>query len=370
MENTQKQPIRNAEIFIASSGYNPKLGYMLHNTIDTRFSDSMGRFDLDHVPEERDIIIIVKAKSYADGYLSLKPEQIDSSTFQTIVLSNMTLLKIQIVSSQDKKPVENFRIKAFFDEHFKNEHFHTAGQPRKNRFPNGTFELETQSKGNFWIQAISEEGLAGELDNIMVNPGEVKNGIVIELIPCGTITGYVYSDKDQKPITEATLNLEYEKYYICTDVSLFDQTVKTDHKGKFTFPKVAPGNYELTVCHKDFSLQMNKITIKSGEKISNMSFHLNAGGILKGKVVDKITNQALSNVEVVVSDGKGISEWNRKKEITDEKGQFVFQCLMFDKHYITAEKEGYERSETQTIEISPDNREVSIIIPLKKKTSE
>jgi len=101
-----------------------------------------------------------------------------------------------------------------------------------------------------------------------------------------------------------------------------------------------------------------------------MSFHLNAGGILKGKVVDKEANQALSNVEVVVSDGKGISEWNRKKEITDEKGQFVFQYLMFDKHYITAEKEGYERSETQTIELSPDNREVSIIIPLKKKTSE
>ena len=115
---------------------------------------------------------------------------------------------------------------------------------------------------------------------------------------CQSITGEVRSAEDSTAIAGATV--------IITEISDHVQVVKlrtlTDAEGKFSFGRLKPGNYELSVSMIGYSIYSDKLSLSSPSRIRLMIF-LNEAPIESQQVVVTASKykQLVSEVPVSVS---------------------------------------------------------------------
>jgi protocatechuate 3,4-dioxygenase beta subunit len=156
--------------------------------------------------------------------------------------------------------------------------------------------------------------------------GEV---LEIELEPLGSLAGVVV-DVDGTPLGTFSVQPHQVGEAGPNRVRLSSQTFSTDD-GRFTFPGVPGGLYEVAVSAEGFSsVSLREVSVTNGELTDLGRIALQDGGIVDGVVVDGATGQPVSGARVRVTNGPSAFLQRggaQSKLITDSLGAFTFRGL-------------------------------------------
>lgn len=107
-----------------------------------------------------------------------------------------------------------------------------------------------------------------------------------------TISGIVSSDGGE-PVADATITISGDKYKLLTKA--------TDAEGKYSFPEVSPGEYEINVTKADYVSAKETVTVVCGENLEkNITMTYEPRVNVSGKVVDE-AGTAISGASVEIS---------------------------------------------------------------------
>src|SRR5258705_5090787 len=116
-------------------------------------------------------------------------------------------------------------------------------------------------------------------------------GVVLAQTTSGSITGNVV-DVQRSAIANATVTI--------TDVNKgFTQTATTDEQGRFVFPQVPPGTFDIVIQVTGFKKQERKVTLVSNDKLSLGNLMLEVGAVRE--TVQRIAEATLLQSETGAS---------------------------------------------------------------------
>ncbi|HXQ37482.1 MAG TPA: carboxypeptidase-like regulatory domain-containing protein, partial [Anaerolineales bacterium] len=96
-------------------------------------------------------------------------------------------------------------------------------------------------------------------------------GVVLAQTTSGSITGNVV-DAQRSAIANAIVTI--------TDVNKgFTQTAKTDEEGRFVFPQVPPGTFDIVIEVTGFKKQERKVALVSNDKLALGNMMLEVGAV-------------------------------------------------------------------------------------------
>ena len=214
----------------------------------------------------------------------------------------------------------------------------------------GRFNLpEVTPYGNQNTVRVEADGFERYVSSpFTIQPGEAKRGLLIQLVKGvgGTVLGRV-TDEDGAPVAEARVFLESTAHpergvgYGCW----------ADEEGRFFFPHVSAGRYDLTACTRStYQREATHLTSaqKPGVQVTanaqvEVEVTLTRGTFLAGQVVD---SQGAPLADVVLEAQVRRYYTEQRHAMTDERGAFRIEGLppKTTLHYLIAKKPGYARS--------------------------
>ncbi|QSQ18942.1 carboxypeptidase regulatory-like domain-containing protein [Pyxidicoccus parkwayensis] len=146
--------------------------------------------------------------------------------------------------------------------------------------------------------------------------------------PTGSVSGYVVRANSTEPIAGATVSVAESP----------DVAVLTNSEGYFVIPGLPAGGYTLTASRAGFTsasvavgIQANQVTL-AGRLVLDVAAQT---GLVRGKVVDSTTSQALASVQVSL---EGTAQ---RSVLTNGAGDFDFGALAPGAYAIRFQKTGY-----------------------------
>ncbi len=159
------------------------------------------------------------------------------------------------------------------------------------------------------------------------------------------VEGRVLNSVTGEPLRKAEVRLGGE--YMAT----------TDGAGHFAIDQVAPGSYNLTAQHQNFSIQSygatrpglpgKKISLSAGQQQSNLELKLTPFGVISGKVIDE-DGDPVTGVSITVMKW-GFMQGGRRLlpsgggSSTNDRGEFRIYNLPAGRYFVAARPVGADR---------------------------
>ncbi len=194
--------------------------------------------------------------------------------------------------------------------------------------PDGTFRLSGMAPGTWQLRFRAEGYQQGRASNIVIQEGEVTEGIEVELGAGSSVSGIVVSADDGSPVSEAAVTVSRGKQ---DGFSLLLQgflegapVTRTRADGTFTLEGLEKGGKYVHVMAEGYAMASVEIeTVEDGEARAGVEVEISAGGSVTGKVTDR-HGVALAQ-RMVVAFSPGSTDFHQSG--TDESGIYLIENL-------------------------------------------
>ncbi|MCX7703555.1 MAG: carboxypeptidase-like regulatory domain-containing protein [Planctomycetota bacterium] len=184
----------------------------------------------------------------------------------------------------------------------------------------GGFELAYLPEGNYTIVASKRGYADGSADNIHIEQGETKDGLVISLVRGGVVEGRVLDDIG-KPLSDASVVL----FPVEPLPGVKTKQAKTDKDGLFRLEDVFPTLHRVSASHPDCIPQEAETVSVSVSQTAGVDIVLKRGGTIVGIVTDETAAPVKgANVYIMRSSG---DLFLGQAIATDENGRFAIRGL-------------------------------------------
>ncbi|MCP4151949.1 MAG: carboxypeptidase regulatory-like domain-containing protein, partial [bacterium] len=226
----------------------------------------------------------------------------------------------------------------------------------------GKFEIKMVPAGIYSIAEVvvnmtcpSEYYLHEMQETIMVSPGRNITGLTVYLKEGAEISGYVYGPDGTTPVKDVTISIDPWRYGK-------QETVKTDHRGKYVFKGRTGGPKYLYASAQGMALESKPLDLTPGEKYENVNFVLGKGNIsVKGKVVSPINNQAIEDSLVFFTYTKEDRYYSAGWAKTDQNGYYSLIGLKHPGSFELAPvHEKYEK-EDSTVTLNKGENTIDVV---------
>lgn len=305
-------------------------------------TDAEGRFEAGPFAGKAPFRVDAMKLGFQDGRADWNPEKAKDEL--TITLHRGSTVSGVVMDEAKSEPVTTFTITTA--DRVDTEEAAPGG---RNPFsggvlfedPAGRFELGSVEPGKARLVFSAPGYLDRVVDDVVVVEGEAKKGMIVTMTPGGTIRGLVV-DQDEKPVPGARVaafpagareldntpaaalrdqrrndrgrrpRMPMEQMvgdmppgftnYFASLGLLGDKAVTTDSKGLFELTGVKPGEVKVLAFHRDYaSGSATGLVLPENAPLEGVKVVMNAGGGIRGKVVDRFGRPVPSSIVVALS---------------------------------------------------------------------
>lgn len=232
-----------------------------------------------------------------------------------------------VVLGADGEPVSRFEIRALFHRRKIDEPFPSL-PARRVTDPDGAFAFEGLEPGYYTFEAWSKGHALTRGGTVRVVPGRVAEGAIVQLDPIASLSGLVVDDGGAAVAgARVTLHVNRETAIesfrdLGNEGRIFAAPVTTDREGRFVFPDVSAGTYQVMVDHLDHApLYRDDVTVAAGAARDVGVLTLARAGTIRGVALAS-NGDPVAGIDVSLG-GAGIARHTR----TDGRGAFTFTRL-------------------------------------------
>ncbi|MBK7874350.1 MAG: carboxypeptidase regulatory-like domain-containing protein [Planctomycetes bacterium] len=305
-------------------------------------TDEDGRFEAGPFAGKAPFRVDVTKLGFQDGRKDWNPEKETGDL--TITLHRGSSVSGVVMDGEKSEPVTSFTITT--TDRVDVEQSAPGG---RNPFSGGTlfedpagrFELASIEPGKARLVFSAPGYLDQVVDDVVVTEGQATKGLIVTMTPGGTIRGVVV-DQDEKPVAGARVaafpsgareldntpaaalrnerrndrrgrpRMPMEQMmgdmppgmtnYFASLGLLGDKAVMTDSKGLFELTGVKPGEVKVLAFHRDYaSGSAPGLVLAENAPLEGVKVVMNAGGGIRGKVVDRFGRAVPSSIVVALS---------------------------------------------------------------------
>ncbi len=184
----------------------------------------------------------------------------------------------------------------------------------------GRFSLEVE-EGTYTLMAQAGAQTGAHEGAVTVVRGGLVDGLVIRLSPSGSMSGRVFLQSTQTPVTAATVSIRNEE----TDWS---QPVRTDAQGTFRVEHLLPGAYAITLFSTGLpQAHREDLHVESGQELV-VELPVIQEGTITGRMTDGLGRPAEAASITAVPLGRPPQERVRHRGMPDEEGQYILEGLI------------------------------------------
>lgn len=203
---------------------------------------------------------------------------------------------------------------------------------------NGHFKFETIPPGNYTLE-FSHPSFRVYNENVKVkSKQEAVMGNIMLQEKTGMLTGRVLEEGTDNPIANANVKVRETGEY-----------VSTNSDGYYTFNNIRVADYTLEITATSFSSEVIKNVIVKENSVTSLDdvWLIKDPATVMGTVKDSLTNNALSNVLVVLNELDLIVE-------TDESGSFKIEGIKAGSYSMTLTLNNYYQKNIDNLYLGPN----------------
>ena len=201
----------------------------------------------------------------------------------------------QVIDDETKKPVLAFTLGVTNSPDEVLIPVHTKKPFGPPRFKDGNFEYVDVKPGRYWLVADAPGYAGGRSEEIVIQQGERREGVVINLVRGATIKGRVLDAKGG-PVANATVQPDPASLTSNGAAGIFlsvmmqnmrrdIREVKTDAQGNYSIPNMLSGSYTLTVRHPEYGPQTTaSFVVPDSGDVGQPDILMSRGATIKGRV--------------------------------------------------------------------------------------
>ena len=312
-------------------------------TITGRVTDDVGKPIRGQIVRADRSGIHRSAESDKDGYYTLKNLSNESYSVELefgagriaanggdrdvdFVIKRKGTVRGNVVDAETLEPIKNFELMnpTYIMNWYNRSH------------PEGAFEMKYLFPGKKNITVRAPGYAMGRSEQFVLSPGEVREGILVELDKAGTIAGRV-TDQEGDPVRDATIG-SYN--------SAFHDLPRTDAKGEFVFADAKPGANVVGISHPDYAPVQLDVQVIAGET-SEIEVTLRPGAVLSGYLYLK--GEPIDGEDIQLTSNESGSKRYQMQSVTGHDGRFEFTGL--PEGEVTLRANPIFRAQGQTVDI-------------------
>ncbi len=235
--------------------------------------------------------------------------------------------------------------------------------------PPARFEIEIE-KGTYIFQAEAPGFAPSRSREITVKAGEVREDVVIDLVPEATVEGQVVQSDPKNPVVRLAVSLRTATNFWT------DHEAVTDKEGKFLVQGIPGGEFELKVGSRDWRWEVfrgysiragerKKVLLKLGERpdpVGGIRGIILEGGSTAAEVFRRDDEWPKSFARVDI--GTGL--WDLEIGVDDD-GRFEFRGMHPGDYWLSARgnyKDGGSFKTERRVTVKDDGRFAEVVIDL------
>ncbi|MGM0554820.1 MAG: carboxypeptidase regulatory-like domain-containing protein [Myxococcota bacterium] len=199
----------------------------------------------------------------------------------------------------------------------------------------GAFELDGIAPGRFHVLVEADGHALAESQEVYLEPGESRGGLVIDLDPSALLTGEVV-DEEGEPLS-AELNLRGGSM-------ARSRTITANERGKFVFRDISPGTYVLEARAQGYRTELIEDLEVADDQPTERNVVMKPASGIFGQVLTP-EGEAAPNAFVYVMPDQG----RRRVLRTGDDGRFEWPDAPRPSYTATAISRHYGDSESQRI---------------------
>jgi protocatechuate 3,4-dioxygenase beta subunit len=219
-----------------------------------------------------------------------------------------------------------------------------TGEPKEFHAGDGAFLLEDVPAGTWRITVASAGFQSAHVGSISVEEGATKSGVEARLQRGTHLSGRATDAQDGHAIPGVAITYQLVGGAPAFRIPGVDDgsAITTDADGHYEIADVAPGRYQVTARHPDYT-SANATADVAVEGAAGVDLQLSSGGEIGGVVLTD-TRQPAAGIEVDLG-GAGGGGFGRmlgggNSTLTDPSGRFVFQHLAAARYTVSASAQG------------------------------
>lgn len=342
--DAERKPVSGAKVTAAGAwqtgnyrAYVSSYGYGEDVVPETK-SDEQGRFELQDLPLDGEIVVQAEAEGFAPG----RSEKVRMARKEEaeIILTVGGSLKGKVLIGETDKPVEGMQVWVM---EMRDSHNDPDMRAPVKTDASGAFEVAFLPPGKYMVGgegSILEDGVQkrlflNEVKQIKIVEGEqVKRTFKAKY--CGVIRGRVTIKETGEPVGSVRVyaqNLRRDEMSNNSGMRMLNtqmySSTSSDNKGEFLLPSVMPGRYTLVASKQglvaDPSSQDKIIEVKEGEEITGIELTISQGGTITGVVLGE-DEKPFSGISLMQGGQHG---YYGQRQISDEEGRFKFTGINY-----------------------------------------
>jgi large repetitive protein len=207
----------------------------------------------------------------------------------------------------------------------------------------GNYTFPTVTPGSYNI-TVTAPGFQSQTASVITEPNQASIvNFVLQMNP-GTITGTIRNTTNNMAIPFATVELS-------TSSGVFISSTTADGGGVYTFPNLAPGNYQVRAFATNFGTNIVASTVTAGSITTTDIFLEPNPGSIQGTVRDSDTLVGIADATVQVVNSQSVVIATTR---TDSNGQYTVGNLLPDSYTLIFSANGYSNETVGAVVTSND----------------
>jgi len=253
----------------------------------------------------------------------------------------------RVIDAQTGRSLSDFTIKARTNHPTHPGFGQVVAQQAFRDRKSGAFELGGISEGTFVLQADADGYASTFSDPFPVKQGMTTPDIVVRISKGGTLIGRVLDAYTGNPIPGVQVQTR-DNNWVDSDFTnilgnlspsaITKLSAQTDGDGTFTFRLLTPGDYQVSIKHKDYTTEViNDIRVSNDLETELPPVHLSRGAVVRGTVYT--ADGAVARGYEVVLRPVDNALFNRGMQgRTDANGRYVLSNVAAGDYMISASR--------------------------------